>query len=70
MLPELRCNTSAACYGYIAGNAPEVIPLDASLLSNLDKGVEQNATCTMPCNNLKKFSFSTRSHASSAFRQV
>ena len=40
ILLDLEFNAVTACYDYVVGKPPEVIPLDVSLFNDLDSGIE------------------------------
>ena len=72
ILPEQGCNAGTAYYDHAVGNTLEVMPLDTSLFNDLDEGVERHIiyTSRLPQEDPRKFSLSTPSRASSAFRRV
>ena len=70
--PELGCNASIVRHDHAAGNTPGMIPLDTSVLNDLDEAINRHAarTSRLPCADPKKFSLPTPTRASSAFRRA
>ena len=45
IVPELGCDAGTACHDHAVRNTPEPMPLDVSLFSDLDEGIEQCVGC-------------------------
>ena len=72
ILLELGCNAGTVYHDHAVGNTPKIMPLDTSLFNDLDEGIEKHIiyTSRLSHDDLRKFSLSTPSRASSTFKRV
>jgi hypothetical protein len=72
ILPMNGCNEGTTYDNHPVGNTPEIMPLDTSLFNDLDEAIQRHIIYTnrLDPTDPKKFSLSTPSRASSAYRRV